>query len=143
MNHKGVSFFIILSEKFVHRELCLTKALYFAKVVGMEINWNEKENKKLLKAILSIENEIEAKAFLRDLLTSGEILECAKRLKTAQMLLDKTPYSTIETETGFSSTTIARVAEWLKNGKGGYKLILNKLHHTSSQKSNERRVLVR
>lgn len=108
----------------------------------MEINWNEKENKQLLKAVLSLKSETEAKAFLRDLLTSGEITECAKRLKTAQMLIDKVPYSIIETETGFSSTTVARVATWLKNGKGGYKLILNKLHHHTTSPSKERSVLM-
>lgn len=109
----------------------------------MEINWNEKENKQLLKAILSLKSETEAKAFLRDLLTSSEIVECAKRLKTAQMLIDKVPYSTIEIETGFSSTTIARVAKWLSSGKGGYKLILNKIHHHTTSPSKERAVLMR
>lgn len=108
----------------------------------MEINWNEKENKQLLKAVLSLNSESEAKAFLRDLLTSGEIIECAKRLKAAQMLTDKIPYSTIEAETGFSSTTVARVAKWLSNGKGGYKLILNKLHHHTTSPNKERRVLM-
>ena len=93
------------------------------------MNWNVKENKNFLKAIVSLETEDEAKRFLRDLMTEGEIEECAKRLKTAEMLLDNVPYTTIEKETGFSSTTVARVSKWLNSGEGGYKKVIAKLHH--------------
>jgi TrpR-related protein YerC/YecD len=93
------------------------------------MDWKSKENKKLVKALLSLENEVEARLFLRDLMTEGEIEEFGRRLQAASMLLEKVPYSTIEKETGFSSTTVARVSRWLNRGEGGYKLILNKLHH--------------
>ena len=101
----------------------------------MEFNWNTTENKQFIEALLSLENADQAKRFLRDLMTSGEIDEFAKRLKIAQMLSNKVPYSTIEKETGFSSTTVARVSKWLNSGKGGYKEIIAKLHHhhTKSQ----------
>ncbi len=93
------------------------------------MNWETTENKKLLEAILSLETEDEAKRFLRDLLTEGEIQEFAKRLKAAEMLIDKAPYSQIEKETGFSSTTVARVSKWLNSGNKGYKEIIAKIHH--------------
>ncbi len=96
------------------------------------MNWESKENKGLLQAILALETPDEAKRFLRDLMTEGELEEFAKRLKTAEMLTDKIPYSVIEKETGFSSTTVARVSKWLNNGEGGYKKILNKIHHNNS-----------
>ncbi len=99
----------------------------------MKFDWNAKENKQLIEAILSLETADEAKLFLRDLMTSGEIEEFAKRLKTAEMLVNKIPYSTIEKETGFSSTTVARVSKWLNSGTGGYKGIISKLHHHHSQ----------
>jgi len=75
---------------------------------------------------------IGAKRFWRDIMTEGELKEFAKRLKTAEMLINKTHYSVIEKETGFSSTTVARVSKWLNNGEGGYKKILNKIHHHNS-----------
>ena len=99
----------------------------------MEFNWNTTENKQFVEALLSLENAEQAKRFLRDLMTSGEIDEFAKRLKTAQMLSNKVPYSTIEKETGFSSTTVARVSKWLNSGKGGYKEIIEKLHRHHSK----------
>ncbi len=97
------------------------------------MDWNKKENKDLMEAFLAIGNKDEAKRFLRDLMTEGEIQEFAKRLKAAKMLTDKTPYLIIEKETGLSSTTVARVAKWLNGQGGGYKKILNKIHHTPSQ----------
>lgn len=96
------------------------------------MNWNSQENKILIEAILSLKSKDEAKRFLRDLLTEGEICEFARRLQTAEMLSKKVPYSVIEKETGFSSTTVARVAKWLSTGEGGYKAVINKLHHKTS-----------
>lgn len=69
---------------------------------------------------------------MRDLMTKKEIKEFAKRLKAAEMLTKKAPYLIIERETGLSSTTVARVAKWLKGKGGGYKIILKKLHHRNS-----------
>lgn len=98
------------------------------------MNWNNKENKKLIQAILVLETAQEAKSFLRDILTEKEITETAKRLQAAEMLLQDIPYSVIEKETGFSSTTVARVSKWLSTGEGGYKKILGKIHrHNSAQ----------
>lgn len=96
------------------------------------MNWNKVENKRIIKAIISLASADQAKRFLRDLMTEGEIKEFAKRFKTAEMLSNKVPYTTIGKETGFSSTTIARVSKWLSNGMGGYKSIINKLHHHNS-----------
>ena len=93
------------------------------------MDWKSKENKRLVQAILAIKSENTARRFLRDLMTEKEIEEFAKRFKAAEMLTEKISYSTIEKETGLSSTTVARVAKWLKGKEGGYKIIINKLHH--------------
>ncbi len=74
-----------------------------------------------------MKNINEAKRFLCDLLTETEILELANRWRAAQMLARKMPYSKIEQETGLSSTTVARVARWLKRGMEGYKLVIERI----------------
>ena len=84
---------------------------------------------------MALKTENEAGRFLRDLMTEKEIKEFAKRLKAAEMLTEKMPYSIIEKETGLSSTTVARVAKWLNGKGGGYKTIINKLHHHNSIQS--------
>lgn len=81
---------------------------------------------------MALETPEEAKKFLRDLMTEGELQEFSRRFKAAEMLWKKEPYSAIENVTGFSSTTIARVSKWLNGGEGGYKAIINKLHHRNN-----------
>ena len=90
--------------------------------------WNNKNTDNLIKAILSLKTQNEAKMFLRDILTEDEIIEFGLRLQVAQMLFDKISYSKITQITGLSSTTIARVAKWLNTGMDGYKTILNRMH---------------
>jgi len=99
------------------------------------MDWKSKGNQRLIQAILALKTENEAGRFLRDLMTEKEIKEFAKRLKAAEMLTDKIPYSIIEKETGLSSTTVARVAKWLNGKGGGYKTIINRLHHHNSIQS--------
>lgn len=84
---------------------------------------------------MALKTDDEARRFLRDLMTEKEIEEFAKRLRAAEMLTNKVPYSEIEKETGLSSTTIARVARWLKGKEGGYRIIINRLHHHNSIRS--------
>ncbi len=93
------------------------------------MNWKTIDNQKLVEAVRGLKTADETERFLRDLMTEGEITEFAKRLKAAEMLADKVPYSTIESKTGLSSTTVARISKWVFNGMGGYVQVLTKLHH--------------
>ena len=97
------------------------------------MDWNKEENKRLITAFLSLKSSDDARRFLRDLMTGDEIAEFGRRLKAAEMLTAKVPYKVIEKETGFSSTTVARVAKWLKAEEGGYRRIIARLgyHHNS------------
>lgn len=94
-------------------------------------NWNNKQTEDLLQAILALKNLEEARNFFRDLLTEQELVEFGKRWQTAKMLNANVPYSEIAKQTGLSSTTIARVSQWLNQGMGGYTLALKRsgLHH--------------
>ena len=93
------------------------------------MDWRKTENKTLVEAILALKNRDEAERFLRDLLTQEEIEEFAKRFQTARLLDADLPYSQIQKQTGLSSTTIARVSKWLRGDLGGYRLIIDRLHH--------------
>ncbi len=101
------------------------------------MSWKSAANKQLISAILALKTPVEAEAFLRDLLTEGEIEEFSKRLETATMLSQKLPYADIQKKTGFSTTTIARVSKWLQKGAGGYATIIQRLHsHTPSPRGS-------
>lgn len=81
----------------------------------------------LYLVITRLESLEECRRFFRDLLTETEIKEFAERWKVARMLSQGVPYTTIEEETGLSSRTIARVHKWVKQGKGGYTMMLRRL----------------
>lgn len=86
----------------------------------------KKDIESLYGAILSLEDLGEAKMFFRDLLTEREIEELAERWKAARLLAEGVPYTQIVERTGLSSTTVARVARWVKQGSGGYRLALKR-----------------
>ncbi|MBP9757102.1 MAG: hypothetical protein KBD06_00720 [Candidatus Pacebacteria bacterium] len=93
------------------------------------MNWSSEPNAKLLDALMVLRSRSDARAFLRDLMTENEIEEFGKRFLTARMLSDAIPYTDIQNATGFSSTTVARVSKWLQTGAGGYRTVINRLHH--------------
>lgn len=80
-----------------------------------------------VKAILTLKNEDEVKAFLEDIMTTKEILDISQRLGVAKMLKEKEVYSKISKETGASSATISRVNRCCLYGAGGYKTVLERL----------------
>ncbi|HMD13481.1 MAG TPA: YerC/YecD family TrpR-related protein [Bacteroidota bacterium] len=89
-------------------------------------NITRRDIESMYGAILSLQTMEEAKLFFRDLLTQTEINECAERWKAARLLSAGVPYTQIISETGLSSTTVARVARWMKKGTGGYRLALRR-----------------
>lgn len=88
-----------------------------------------KKTDNLFTAILSLESLKEAECFFRDLCTIDEIKEMADRLEIANLVSQKIPYRTIALKLKTSTTTVSRVATWLNNGMGGYRSVINKLHH--------------
>ena len=81
----------------------------------------------LIKALVSLGTEEEAKLLLEDLLTAKEIDDLSQRLRVAQLLLNKENYATVSKETGASSATISRVNRCVGYGGGGYETVLTKL----------------
>lgn len=88
-----------------------------------------KKNKKILlcNAFLSLKNVNECNAFLRDLMTEQEIENFEARLLGAVLINQGTSYRDVAKITKMSTTTVSRVAFWLKRGKGGYKTVIKRL----------------
>ncbi len=93
-----------------------------------QFKFNQKTN-SLFSAILNLNSVKEAECFFRDLCTIEEIKEMADRWEIAQLVNDKIPYREIAAKLKTSTTTVSRVASWLNNGSGGYRLAISKLHH--------------
>ncbi len=86
----------------------------------------EKVSPDLLQTILSLENEEEAKAYLRDLLSERDLRELAMRWEVAKKLDAGVPMSEIQDEYKQSYTTITKINRWLKEGCGGYKMMIER-----------------
>lgn len=85
-------------------------------------------HKKLFSAIRAIRSDSEARDFLRDLMTIGELDALSERWHIARLLwTTNLSYKEIAKKTHASTTTVTRVAHWLDHGMGGYKLILHRL----------------
>ena len=85
------------------------------------------QTERLVRALLSLENEEECFRLLEDLCTIRAVRDLAQRLEVAQMLTDKITYTEIAAQTGASSATIGRVNRALSYGAGGYPIVLDKL----------------
>lgn len=89
----------------------------------------------LLRAVLSLESLPEARSFFRDLCTIDELEEMGERWEIVKLLDKGLTYREIASKLEVSTTTVSRVAAWLNNGAGGYRIVLDKTadHHNSSK----------
>lgn len=96
-----------------------------------------REMKELFQAVLALKTEQEAANFFRDLLTIAELDEFANRWQVVKLLMDGMPYAKIATKLNVSTATVTRVAHWLNDGMGGYKLIAARTESTSKPQKKE------
>jgi len=89
--------------------------------------WKTKKVKDLANAFLFSKTQAEMVKFLRDLCTLEELDELSSRWQAAQLLSKNIPYREISEKTGLSTTTVTRIAHWLRNGEGGYKAVLKNI----------------
>ena len=81
----------------------------------------------LMRALLTLRDEDEARALLVDLCTLGEVVDLALRLKVARMLAAGATYEAVTAATGASSATISRIRRFVEHGAGGYRLVAARL----------------
>jgi len=68
----------------------------------------------------------ETSHLLRDLCTVSELDAMAHRWQVAQLLDEGLPYLEVAKRAHASTTTVTRVAQWLRRGEGGYALALRR-----------------
>lgn len=89
----------------------------------------------LAAAMAALRNEDEVLRFLRDLCTVTELREFAARWEVARLLDEGLSYHEISERTGASSATISRVNQWLRYGRDGYRLLLDRRASGTSRRS--------
>jgi TrpR-related protein YerC/YecD len=84
------------------------------------------DHEELFSAIASMKTAEEAGRLLRDLCTVSELDALAHRWEVAQLLDEGLPYLEVAKRAHASTTTVTRVAQWLRRGEGGYGLALKR-----------------
>jgi len=87
-------------------------------------HWPTREHRDLFETIATLRTEDEAERFLRDLCTRAELDAMAHRWQVARLLEEGLPYLEVAKRAHASTTTVTRVAQWLRRGEGGYRLAL-------------------
>lgn len=90
-----------------------------------EKNWRKTPGfKALCRALADCQTPEEVADFLRDIGTLTELHAWSERLEVARLLADGKTYREIAELTGASTTTVTRVAKYLREGEGGYRSLL-------------------
>jgi TrpR-related protein YerC/YecD len=87
-------------------------------------DWQTPDADALIEALLLLETPDDARRFLRDLCTLGELHDMAQRWGVVRLLDQGMHYAEISRRTGASTATITRIASWLNHGEGGYRMML-------------------
>jgi len=95
-------------------------------------SWSNTEIRELLQTVMSLETLDEAERFFRDLCTLAELEAMAHRWQVAKLVDQGLPYHEVSRRTGASTTTVTRVAHWLRHGEDGYRLALDRLKAQTS-----------
>ncbi len=98
----------------------------------MKPNRNESARRRqaaenaLFDAILCLRDNDECRRFFKDLCTPAELQALVDRWQVVELLEQDLPYRKIHELTGVSVTTIGRVARFLADGFGGYRVALER-----------------
>ena len=88
--------------------------------------WRTTETTDLFETILALRTQEEAERFFRDLCTLAELEAMTHRWQAARLIDEGLPYHEVSRRTGASTTTVTRVAHWLRHGEDGYRLALDR-----------------
>jgi TrpR-related protein YerC/YecD len=104
----------------------------------MEQSLRENENlRDLFDAMTLLDGSDEIALFFRDLCTLSELESMAERWQVAQLVEKGISYRRISELTGASTTTVTRIAHWLRHGEGGYRLLLDRVEGRRSSARSE------
>ncbi len=80
----------------------------------------------LFRAVISLKTATECRNFFRDLCTPAELQALVDRWQVVELLEQGLTYRKINELTGVSVTTIGRVARFLTDGFGGYRVAIDR-----------------
>ena len=86
-----------------------------------KINLN-KDQKLVVDSFYRVKTKKDLNSFIEDLFSQEETLDLAQRLKIASLILDGKTYEEIAAEIPVSTSTISKIGQVIKFGKGGLQI---------------------
>jgi TrpR-related protein YerC/YecD len=108
----------------------------------MKPNRNESDRQQqaaenaLFDALITLRDIDECRNFFKDLCTPAELQALVDRWQVVELLEKDLPYRKIHDLTGVSVTTIGRVARFLADGFGGYRVALRRTQKSAQHPSH-------
>lgn len=98
-----------------------------------------KDQKLLVDSFYKVRTKKDLAKFIEDLFSPEETLDLAQRLKIAKLILESKTYEEIAAQIPVSSSTISKIGQVIKFGKGGFVLLQNstKAQKVKNQKGKE------
>lgn len=93
-----------------------------------------KDIQLVISSFFKVKTKKNLTLLVEDLFSPEETLDLAQRLKIAKLILDGKTYEEIAEEISVSTSTISKIGQVIKFGKGGFALLQNS---TKAQKSKE------
>lgn len=92
-----------------------------------------KDTKLLIDSFFKVKTKKNLTKFIEDLFSPEETLDLAQRIKIAKLILEGKTYEEIAAQIPVSTSTISKIGQVIKFGKGGFALLHNS---TKAQKVN-------
>lgn len=86
----------------------------------------QKDKRLILDVLRKLKTRESLSNFVDDLFTEEEILDLAQRLKIAKGIEDGKTYEDIAKEIDTSTSTVTKIGQVIKYGKGSFKKIFSK-----------------
>jgi len=86
----------------------------------------EKDKKLLVATLRKLKSSKDLSALVDDLLSEEEILDLAQRIKIAKLILERRTYDEIAEKVKTSTSTVSKIGQIIKYGKGGLQKVLEK-----------------
>lgn len=84
-----------------------------------------KDQQLLIDSFFKVKTKKNLTNFVEDLFSQEETLDLAQRLKIAKLILEGKTYEEIAAEIPVSTSTISKIGQVIKFGKGGFTLLQN------------------
>ena len=101
-----------------------------------KINLN-KDQKLVVDSFYKVRTKKDLAKFVKDLFSPEETLDLAQRLKIAKLILEGKTYEEIAAQIPVSTSTISKIGQVIKFGKGGFILLQNSTKAQKVKKGKE------